>query len=164
MPWLIDKLKHIAASYDRGLVMLPDDVSNLLTDAAKVLEERDRAEARLTHRLAEAEKGLSHIMRLQLEQGHWADATFGRPRKPEGPIAHLRKEVEELAENPGDRLEYADCLMLLLDAYRLAGGYADDLVTAGFQKLEINRQRQWGKPDENGVVEHIRNQEISSNE
>lgn len=96
------------------------------------------------------------IQRLQNEQGLWSDATFGANREPSAPLAHLVKELGELLDAPRDRMEYADCLMLLLDAYRKAGGTADDLVQACFQKLEINKQREWGEPDENGVVEHIR--------
>jgi hypothetical protein len=103
----------------------------------------------------------SRIQRLQDEAGEWSDATFGYNRSAEGPIAHLAKEIEELADNPGDRLEYADCLLLLLDAYRLAGGSADDLVGAAWQKFGINRSRVWGEPDENGVVEHVRNAETA---
>jgi hypothetical protein len=53
-------------------------------------------------------------------------------------------------------MEYADCLILLLDAYRMNGGRADDLIETCYKKLEINRKRKWGKPDTNGVVEHIR--------
>lgn len=100
--------------------------------------------------------GRSAIQRLQDEAGEWTDATFGQNQTADSCIAHLKKEVKELAENPGDRLEYADCLLLLIDAYRKAGGSADDLVCAGWQKFEINRSRVWGEPDENGVVEHVR--------
>lgn len=103
----------------------------------------------------------SRIQRLQDEIGEWADATFGRHDGPDIAIAHLRKEVDELAENADDRLEYADCLMLVLDAYRKAGGSADDLITAAFQKHEINRLREWGEPDEDGVVEHVRSAETA---
>src|SRR5699024_1489712 len=98
----------------------------------------------------------SQIQRLQDEQGRWSDATFGANHGPHGCIAHLAKEVREVAAEPYSRMEYADCLMLLLDAYRRAGGSADDLVAAAFEKLEINKRREWGEPDENGVVEHIR--------
>ena len=57
---------------------------------------------------------------------------------------------------PDDKVEYADCLILLLDAYCMAGGSADELIDTAFKKLEINKRRDWGTPDENGVVEHIR--------
>ncbi len=98
----------------------------------------------------------SRIQQLQDEIASWSDATFGSRRPPTTPLHHLAKEVQELITAPLDSMEYADCLMLLLDAYRMAGGSADSLIDACYEKLEINRKREWGTPDNNGVVEHIR--------
>ncbi len=98
----------------------------------------------------------SRIQQLQDEIANWSDATFGAGRPADIPLHHLSKEVQELIAAPNDRMEYADCLILLLDAYRMAGGSADDLIETCYQKLEINRNRKWGTPDENGVVEHVR--------
>ncbi|MEX0732868.1 MAG: dATP/dGTP pyrophosphohydrolase domain-containing protein [Aquisalimonadaceae bacterium] len=98
----------------------------------------------------------SEIQRLQDEQGKWSDATFGVKRDPRPALHHLRKEVREVIRKPFDTVEYADCLMLLLDAYRKVGGSADELVQVAFAKLDINREREWGDPDQNGVVEHVR--------
>lgn len=96
------------------------------------------------------------IQQLQDEIANWSDATFGPGRPANIPLHHLAKEVRELLEMPDDRMEYADCLILLLDAFRMTGGNAEDLIDACYEKLEINRNRRWGTPDENGVVEHIR--------
>ncbi len=98
----------------------------------------------------------TRIQQLQDEIAEWSDATFGGGRSATRPLHHLAKEVQEVIAQPDDHVEYADCLILLLDAYRMAGGNADELLEAAFQKLEINKQRDWGTPDENGVVEHIR--------
>ena len=98
----------------------------------------------------------TELQRLQNALAEWSDEQFGRNRTPIRPINHLKREVEELSEAPYDPMEYADCLLLLIDAFRMAGGSADDLVQYGFEKLEINRQRQWGKPDAHGVTEHIK--------
>jgi dATP/dGTP diphosphohydrolase len=97
----------------------------------------------------------TRIQQLQDEIADWSDSTFGAGRPATTPLHHLAKEVAELIEAPQDRMEYADCLMLLLDAYRMSGGSADDLIDACYQKLAINQKREWGQPDENGVVEHI---------
>jgi hypothetical protein len=100
----------------------------------------------------------TRIQQLQDEIARWSDATFGDERPPTRPLHHLAMEVQELIAEPHDDEEYADCLILLLDAYRMAGGNTKQLLDTAFQKLEINKQRDWGTPDENGVVEHIRNQ------
>ncbi len=99
---------------------------------------------------------MTELGRFQIEAARWADRTFGECRMPDGAIAHLAKEVGELADKPFDDWEYADCLMLLLDAASNAGIGADDLLNTAWEKLAINQQREWGEPDENGVVEHIR--------
>jgi len=98
----------------------------------------------------------TRIQHLQDEIAQWSDATFGSSRPATRPLHHLAKEILELLEAPDDQMEYADCLILLLDAFRMGGGSADDLIETCFQKLEINKKRKWGDPDENGVVEHIR--------
>ena len=99
---------------------------------------------------------ITRIQQLQDEIANWSDSTFGEGRPSSRPLNHLAKEVQELIETPEDQMEYADCLILLLDAYRMAGGGADDLIEACYRKLEINKKRKWGTPDENGIVEHIR--------
>ena len=101
-------------------------------------------------------KILTEIQRLQNELGQWSTQTFGHRTNPSGPINHLKKEVEELAQKPLDPTEYADCLLLLLDAWRIAGGSADQLVVNAFDKLAVNKQRDWGAVDGDGVVEHVR--------
>jgi hypothetical protein len=98
----------------------------------------------------------SRIQQLQDEVANWSDNTFGADRPAKIPLHHLAKEIDELIASPNDSMEYADCLILLLDAYRMAGGTADELVELCYKKLEINRRRKWGLPDKNGVVEHIR--------
>lgn len=99
---------------------------------------------------------MSEFRRFQIEQGRWSDTTFGLHNSPEGCIAHLAKEVKELAANPYDLTEQADCLMLLLDANRRSGFTADDLLAAAWDKLEVCRGREWAKPGADGSVEHVR--------
>jgi hypothetical protein len=102
----------------------------------------------------------SRIQQLQNEIANWSDTTFGTDRSADIPLCHLAKEIEELIASPNDSFEYADCLILLLDAYRMTGGTADELIETCYQKLEINRKRKWGVPDKNGVVEHIREEQL----
>lgn len=86
----------------------------------------------------------------------WSQKTFGSDteRSPQYPANHLILESKELAENPNDETECADCLILLLDINRRAGRTLEDLLIAAHNKQDINEKRTWGKPDENGVIRH----------
>lgn len=81
----------------------------------------------------------------------WGTKTFPRAT-PESISEHLRREAEELAKAPGDRMEQADVFFLLV---QLAGG-PEALAAACREKLDINKARTWGEPDADGVVEHVR--------
>ena len=92
----------------------------------------------------------------------WADDTFGTERTSIAPLHHLQKEVEETikAMKQGIRentlIELADCFILILNAsskYRVTFA---ELLKVSRNKMEINKSRKWGKPDSNGVCEHIR--------
>lgn len=99
---------------------------------------------------------MSRFQQMQNELGQWADATFG-DRTPQSLLRHLEHEIEEVCENPKDELEWADCLTLLVDAYRLATGHnTEHLLDACFEKIAINKQRKWSPPNEDGVCFHIR--------
>jgi len=113
---------------------------------------------------------------LQDEIGQWGDATFGKDHKGKACLAHFFREVVELAQAAGmfDELlaacidrkrshdspcpeeapeEAADCVLLLLQfAYREGFSLQAEIV----KKHAVNRQRKWGQPDEDGVVEHVR--------
>lgn len=93
--------------------------------------------------------------KLQAAIGEWQDKEFGGGQSPVPLIHHLKKEVDELSIAPYNRTEYADCLILLLGAARKAGISADMLIIDAFKKLEVNKGRKWGKPDLDGVIEHI---------
>lgn len=113
------------------------------------------------------------------KQAVWSNATFGdeEERGPLGPLKHLEKEAKEsqgeaqwLVDNPnGDwpyirkeevqsrlEMEIADCLFLTFDAARRARMTLDSLLDTAFQKLEINKKRQWGPRTADGPVEHVR--------
>ena len=99
---------------------------------------------------------MRELDRFQVEAHRWADRQFGEDRPPDGAIMHLAKEVIELAGAPYDVEEYADCLMLVCDGASNAGISMRAVLDAAWNKLDKNRYREWGEPDENGLVEHIR--------
>jgi NTP pyrophosphatase (non-canonical NTP hydrolase) len=122
---------------------------------------------------------MEKLQDLMNEITQWSDATFGEGQRNPAIAYHLKKEVPELIEaiekyQNGNTIktpysetngllkdvweEYADCMMLLLDSANHFGLSAERLLYITKQKLEINKKRKWGKPDCNGVVEHVRRQ------
>ena len=126
------------------------------------------------------EDPLQRIQNLQDEVKKWSDGAFGMYRTATPMAYHLKIEIDELitalkelyqgtysnssTQNGIDlvaakyrriRFELADCLMLLIDCASHAQINMDSLISATEEKLEINKNRKWGTPDENGVVEHI---------
>lgn len=88
----------------------------------------------------------------------WSQATFGADsvRGPIGPLKHLEKEAREAQDSIDDESEYADCLLLVLDAARRAGMGPLALVRAAKAKMIINKQRTWPVPTDDNPVEHLR--------
>ena len=95
---------------------------------------------------------------LAADHAAWSQSTFGSDavRDWTGPLAHLGKELREIEAQPMDREEWADALLLLLDASRRAGFNAQGLLLAAEYKLAINKNRDWQKPNADGSVEHDR--------
>ena len=111
---------------------------------------------------------MNELQTLINEIGQWSESTFSHQNSI-SKLHHLQKEVAELINAIGQapsepdkndtvHLEFADCFILLLDAARKEGLSAKDILTAIVEKMEINKARKWGKPDENGVMEHIRDE------
>lgn len=89
--------------------------------------------------------------------------TWQRETFPEGTahscILHLASEIKELfgAVTPEQLYEeFADCFLLLFGAADRAGMSYDDICKAINDKMKINRERKWGKPNGDGYVEHIK--------
>jgi hypothetical protein len=103
---------------------------------------------------------------LLIDVMKWQTETFGEAT-PLSKIRHLQKETDELAddlisspyhgpENVMLRHEYADNFLLLFGSAMSAGFTFKDIIDAMREKLEICKTREWGKPDKDGVVEHIK--------
>lgn len=96
----------------------------------------------------------------------WQKKTFGEATTM-SKLNHLAEEIIELIDavdshdgtpehEKEQRLEFADCFLLLFGAANAAGMTYEDIVKCCNDKMEINRSRKWGKPQANGVVNHIR--------
>ena len=121
-----------------------------------------------------------NLQKLMDDIAEWSDKQFGQGQRNPAIVYHLVKEVPELIEaiktyQEGNTIktpykeansllrsvwgEYADCLMLLLDSASHFGLTSERLLHVTRLKLEVNKKRKWGTPDENGVVEHIESPE-----
>ena len=124
---------------------------------------------------------LERIQTLQNDIKKWSDETFGKYRSASPMAYHLKKEVDELIgalerlyegtytnsditavgvqelmkKNERILYELADCLTLVMDCASHVQIDMQSLISASEKKLEINKKRKWGVPDENGVVEYI---------
>jgi NTP pyrophosphatase (non-canonical NTP hydrolase) len=121
---------------------------------------------------------MEQLQSLMNDISEWSDSTFGDAQRNPGIVYHLKMEADELIEaldksallgadlsvGIGEygrqvkktKMEFADCFMLLLDSASHFHLSAEELIETTRKKLEINKKRKWGKPDKNGVVEHIR--------
>lgn len=87
---------------------------------------------------------------VQKDLGTWGEKTFPNGT-PTTLIKHLQREVKELADSHHSS-EVADCVILLI---QVAHQYKYSLYDELMDKFAINKQRKWGEPDAEGVVEHI---------
>ena len=97
---------------------------------------------------------------LRASHAHWSEKTFGNVSAV-GPAKHLAKEALEVAADPLDAMEHADCWMLLWDMQRRAGISDKALRLAIARKLAINKARTWPAPQEGEAREHDRSAEVS---
>ncbi len=109
---------------------------------------------------------MSELQKLMTDWGEWSDNTFPITA-PIPKLNHLKREVPELIEaieqygpqSEQAKKEFADCFGLILNAARAAGYTADDLITYTKIKLSLNKLRQWGAPDAEGVCLHIKTED-----
>jgi len=84
-------------------------------------------------------------------------------------LNHLSKEIGELKDAINDedhtidhekvrkvRMEFADCFLLLFGAAASYGLTYENICHVIDTKMEINKARKWGEPNEQGFQEHIK--------
>lgn len=90
------------------------------------------------------------------KQREWSLATFGPGLRTGGIVAHIKKELIEIEEEP-ESLEWIDVIILGLDGAWRAGYDPDDIVRALVDKQDINFARTWPAPtSQDEPVEHVR--------
>ena len=140
--------------------MIPERLSYARAILRDFQDEQNWYSAGIVSELIDIANGVGpKLTALQAHHAKWSQATFGtdQERGPVGPLKHLAKEAQEAADRPRDISEYADCLLLILDATRRAGWTMVDLVDAAECKLIVNRERQWNVPTgKDEPIEHVR--------
>lgn len=93
---------------------------------------------------------MSKLDQLMKEIESFSDNAFGNPtqRNELGPLHKLKDELDELIAKTDDTHEWADCMLLLLDAARRKGFTPEQLFGFCLEKLEINKTRRWVKSGE----------------
>jgi NTP pyrophosphatase (non-canonical NTP hydrolase) len=101
------------------------------------------------------------LQKLMNDIQGWSDATFGENQRSLPITHHLQDEVDELLEElekrdvDGIQTEIVDCFMLLVDCASHEHMTAEELIILSHAKLIVNKRRQWGSPDEHGVIHHL---------
>lgn len=89
------------------------------------------------------------------ELSKWSQETFGsdHERGPIGPLKHLKLEADEAIQS-GEKEEFADCLLLILDAARRSGLTCDSFINTAIAKLEVCKMRVYPKPSTDEAGHH----------
>ncbi len=88
---------------------------------------------------------------LAVEIVRWQRETFPASTV-ESTVTHLAREAEELFAAPHDSEELADVFLLCC---AVADKLGVSLAEVAATKLSKNKAWTWGKPDADGVVEHV---------
>lgn len=145
---------------------LPYDVRATPIGAAAVDLIQAIPDAQDEHRAA-LEEVQRHFTRFNLlthlhRQREWSEATFGPGDRRKGIVDHLRKELQEIENNPKDIFEWIDVILLGLDGAWRAGHTPEQIVEALAAKQAKNESRVW--PDwrtqsTDKAIEHDRSAE-----
>lgn len=99
------------------------------------------------------QKSINDLYDLRLEIRDWANEVYP-DRTPYQALAKMvMEEIPELLKDGlDDPLEWADLLILVLDASELRG---IDIIDAARVKMEINKRRSWEIDKESGIMHHV---------
>lgn len=76
-------------------------------------------------------------------QRDFSERTFGPGPRAAGVVDHIRKELREIEENPGDLAEWIDVAILALDGAWRTGATAAQIIDALVAKQAKNEARTW---------------------
>lgn len=74
---------------------------------------------------------------------NWSFGVHGPGQNTMRILNHMRKELDEVQDNPQDIYEWADVIILALNGAARQGFSPDDIVEALYAKLVKNKSRKW---------------------
>ena len=86
-------------------------------------------------------------------QREWSQRTFGPGTRLRGVLDHIRKELVEIEQSPGDVEEWVDVIILAFDGAWRAGWEPQQIIDAIKAKQAKNEARTW--PDWRGMSEDV---------
>lgn len=97
-------------------------------------------------------------------QREWSERTFGPGPRTLGVLDHIRKELQEIEDDPSDLREWVDVVILALDGAWRAGWQPQEIIDAIRAKQARNEARTW--PDwrtmsADQAIEHDRSQDCA---
>lgn len=92
-------------------------------------------------------------------QRRFSEKTFGPGTRAQGVVDHIRKELVEVEQEPGDLKEWIDVVTLALDGAWRAGWSPEQIIHQLNATLTRNENREW--PDwrtqpADKAIEHVR--------
>lgn len=101
---------------------------------------------------------LANHIRRQME---FSEKTFGPGPRVAGVCDHIRKELKEIEEDPGDLMEWVDVVILAIDGAWRSGFSPEQIAEAIEVKQAKNESRKWPdwrRVDQGKAIEHIRDE------
>ena len=92
-------------------------------------------------------------------QAAWSLKTFGPGDRAQGVVDHIRKELREIEQAPGDLEEWIDVVILALDGAWRSGATPDQIIAAIAAKQAKNEKRKWPDwrtADPSKAIEHVK--------
>lgn len=92
-------------------------------------------------------------------QREWSRSTFGPGDRAAGVVDHIRKELVEIEQEPGDVEEWVDVIILAFDGAWRSGAEPQEIIDAIKAKQAKNEAREWPDwrtADPAAAIEHVR--------
>ncbi len=112
-------------------------------DNGDALEHAEEAKEELRAMLHSFVGGVFSIEQHLQRQRDFSERTFGPDARAAGVIGHIRKELREIEEAPGDLAEWIDVVILALDGAWRTGATPAQIIDALLAKQAKNEARSW---------------------